>query len=54
MSGHDPLTFNDEEAIGALALLPSAELLVTFEAGDDPVIPASGALWSPQHPLITQ
>lgn len=53
LSGHNPLPFHHEEAIGALAFLPPAELLVAFEAGDDPVIPAPGALWSPEHPLTS-
>jgi hypothetical protein len=47
------LALDDQQAIGALALLPSAEFLVSFEAGDDAVIATPGALWRPQQPLLT-
>lgn len=53
LGGHDPLAFYNQQAIGALALLPSAEFLVSFEAGDDAVIATPGALWRPQQPLLT-
>lgn len=53
LGGHDPLALDDQQAIGALALLPSAEFLVSFEAGDDAVIATAGALWRPQQPLLT-
>lgn len=47
------MALDDQQAIGALALLPSAEFLVSFEAGDDAVIATPGALWRPQQPLLT-
>ena len=46
LCGHDALPFDDQQAVGALALLPAAQFLVTFEATDDAVIAASGALRS--------
>ena len=48
LSCHDPLPLLDEVALGAFAVPVLAASLVTLEPGDDPVIPASGTLGSPE------
>jgi hypothetical protein len=42
LSCHNPLTFDNQKAVGALAFLPAAEFFVAFEARDYSVIAASG------------
>lgn len=44
---HDPLSFSNQVALGARALLKRAPLLVALQPGDDAVIPAPRALGTP-------
>lgn len=48
LSSHHSLSLDDEEAIAALAVLPSTKLLMSFEAGNDTVITTASTFWSPE------
>lgn len=48
LCGHDPLSLDDELAVGAFAVLPSAELFVPLQAGDHAVIATTSTFWRSQ------
>lgn len=52
LSRHNSLSFDDQQAIGALTLFPSTEFLVTFETRDDSVIATSCAFRRAEQSLL--
>lgn len=53
LCGHNPLPLDHQSTASAGAVPPSADPLVTLEAGDHPMVSAAGALWGPQKPPRT-
>lgn len=50
---HHPLSLHHQQAVGALAVPPAAEALVSLQAGHHAVVAAAGALRCPaQLPLV--
>jgi len=49
LGGHDPLAIHHQLAVGAAALAPTAQSLVTLDTGDHAVIAAPGTLGRPQE-----
>lgn len=44
LGSHDPLSLGNEAAVGTSAVLPLAEPFVSFENGNDAVVPTTSAL----------